>query len=78
MESREDRPKPIQFRLATLLAITAAVATLFGTLRWMGVPAQASLVVLVVLVAGSLAAFGLVLVIASSMAKDQNSGDEDR
>jgi hypothetical protein len=59
-------PQPLQFRLRSLLGITVAVALLFATLRWLGVPPQASLIVLVVLTVSLAAAVGLVAVIAHS------------
>lgn len=61
-----NRPPPIQIGLSTLLAFTAAVAILFGTLRWLEVPPRASAIVLLVLVVGLLAAIGLVVAIANA------------
>jgi len=60
-------PRPLQFGLAALFGITAAVAALFGTLRWFGVPAPTSGLVLVILVVSVAAALGLVLAIAAAM-----------
>ncbi len=76
---RDQRPRSpaIQIRLSTLLAITAAVAVLFGTLRWLGVPPRASLLVLVVLLAGAVAAVGLVVVLARSLASDAAEDPDD-
>ncbi len=76
--TRPERPRSpaIQIRLSTLLWVTAAVAVLFGTLRWLGVPPRASLLVLVVLLAGAMAAVGLVVVLARSLAPD--APDDDR
>ena len=73
-----DRPRTpaIQIRLSTLLGITAAVAVLFGTLRWLGVPPRASLLVLVVLLAGAMAAVGLVLILARFLAAEATDGEE--
>ncbi len=56
----------MQFRLRTLFGLTAAMAALFGSLDWLGVPAEVSCVVLVVLIVSVLAALGLVVVIATS------------
>ena len=66
-DHREHRPAPLQFRLRTMFVITAACCLLFATLKWLGVPPVASLVVLVVLAVSVLAAIGLVVVIAGSM-----------
>lgn len=60
-------PRPLQFGLAALFGITAAVAALFGTLRWFGVPPRTSGLVLVILVLSVAAAVGLVLAIAAAM-----------
>jgi hypothetical protein len=60
----DDGHRPLQFRLRTLLVITAAVALLFGTLRWLGVSPQGSAVVLVILLVSVAAALGLVAAIA--------------
>ena len=59
--------RPLQFRLRTLFGLTAAMAALFGVLDWLGVPAEASCVVLVVLIVSVLGALGLVVVIATSV-----------
>jgi Flp pilus assembly protein TadB len=66
------RKPPLQFRLRTLLVVTAALALLFATLEWLGVPPLASLIVLVVLTFSVLAALGLVVAIAGSI-----TGEED-
>lgn len=74
------RTPAIQIRLRTLLAITAAVALLFGLLRWLEVPAQASLIVLAILGVGAIAAVGLVAVIAGSLNAQngkERGGDSD-
>lgn len=60
----------MQFGLRALLGIMVAVSLLFGTLRWLGVPAFASAMVLVILIASVAAALGLVVAIASG-ADDQ-------
>lgn len=59
-------PKPLQFRIRTLLGMTVAVALLFAMLRWLGVPPQTSAIVLVLLTVSVAAAVGLVIVIARS------------
>ncbi len=78
MSDQRPRTPAIQIGLSTLLVITAAVAVLFGTLRWLGVPPRASLLVLVVLLAGAVAAVGLVVVLARSLAPDADNGEEQR
>ena len=65
--------RPLQFGLKTLLGITVAAALLFGTLRWLGVPPEASAMVLLVLVAGAVAAGGLAIVMAG-----WTPGEDDR
>lgn len=70
---RGPRQPPLQFGLRTLLGLTAGTALLFGVLRWLDVPPRASLIVLLVAVAGAVAALGLVAVIAG-----QGPGDDDR
>jgi hypothetical protein len=60
------RQVPLQFGLRSLLVVTAAVAVLFGTLRWLGVTPFASAIVLVIIVVSVAAALGLVVAIASS------------
>jgi len=75
-EGVKPRTPAIQIRLSTLLGITAAVAVLFGTLRWLGVPPRASLLVLVVLLAGAVAAVGLVVILARSLAPDATDDDQ--
>ncbi len=57
----------LQFRLRSILVITVAIAMLFGLLRWLGVPPQASVIVMVVLGVSLAAAVGLVVVIARGM-----------
>ena len=76
-EKNDRRPsaRPLQFRLGTLFALTAATATLFGVLDWLGVPSEVSCVVLIVLIVSVLAALGLVVVIAGSV-NDEHDPDE--
>jgi len=54
---------PLQFRLGSLLVLSAAVALVFGLLRYAGVSARAAAVVLVVLVVGAVAGMGLIVAI---------------
>jgi hypothetical protein len=61
------RPRPLQFGLAALFGVTAAVALLFGTLRWFGVPARTSGLVLLILLVSVVAAVGLVVAVAAAM-----------
>ncbi len=56
--------QPLQFTLRGLLALTAVVALLFGTLRWLEVSATASAVVLVILIVAVAAAVALFAAIA--------------
>ena len=73
------RPRPPQFHLSTLMGVTAAVAVLFGTLRWLGVPDEAAYLVLGLLVVCGLAAGGLVLSLRSSLMdfhQDDSHSDE--
>ena len=58
-----DRP-PLQFGLSTLLGMMVAVSVIFGLLRWLDVPARVGYLILVVLVASSLAGLGLAVMIA--------------
>ena len=65
----DDRPlkpqrRPLQFSLRSLLGLTAAVAVVFSTLRWLEVSATASAVVLVILIAAGTAAIVLLSAIA--------------
>jgi hypothetical protein len=63
--SPNDRPRrpPLQFSLRGLLILTAAVALLFGTLRWLNVPPEASVMILVSLIIAAVAAIGLMVAI---------------
>jgi Flp pilus assembly protein TadB len=76
-EQRHDRRRPpLQFRLRTMLVVTAAFSLLFATLRWLGVPPHAGFVVLAVICLSVLAAILLVVVIAGSVTDRDN--DEER
>ena len=77
MEPPPHRPPAIQIGLRTLLGITAAVALLFGVLRWLGAPAEASLLVLVVLTVGAIAAVGLMVAIARWLAAEAQHADRE-
>ena len=72
-EQKPRRPL-LQFRLKTLLGITAAWAAALGTLKWLGVRSEAILVVMLVLGASTAAAVGLAVALASST----GSGEDHR
>jgi hypothetical protein len=78
MTAKPPRPPPIQLRLRSLFILTAAVAGLFGLLRWLGVPPEASLIVLAVLTVGLVAAVGLVVVLAGSLGGEAESEDAEK
>jgi hypothetical protein len=61
-EQTPQRPPP-QFSIRGLLLLTAAVALLFGTMRWLGVSPEASALVLVVLMIAGLGAVALLVTI---------------
>lgn len=63
-DENRDRPQPLQFRLTTALGLMAVTSVLFGTLRWLGVPAHVSMLLLVVLLVSAVVAVALVVVIA--------------
>lgn len=69
----DGRPRPLQFRLRTLLGVAVACAAIFGTLNWLGVPPETGYVVLAVLAVSVAAAVALLVVIAASA----SHGDED-
>jgi hypothetical protein len=58
-------PRPLQFTIRGLLGATAAVALVFGVLRWLSVPPRASAIILAILALGVIAAIGLVAAIGS-------------
>jgi hypothetical protein len=74
MDEPSPQKPPLQFRLRSLLAITASVGLLFALLRWLDVPARASLIVLAVLAVSVAAAVGLVVAIAHTV----NDGRDER
>ena len=57
-------PPPLQFGLSTLLWLMLAVGLIFGTLRWMQVPATTSLIVMAILAVSALAVVLLVAAIS--------------
>jgi hypothetical protein len=61
-------PPPLQFGLSTLLWLMVAVGLIFGTLRWMQVPATTSLIVMAILAVSGLAV--VLLVVAISKVED--------
>ena len=63
-DDSDPRPRPLQFSLRSILGVMVAVSLLFGTMRWLGVSPQASGIVLVILIVGSLAAVALLAAIA--------------
>ena len=63
---KRPKPPPLQFSIRAMLIVTVAVAAVFGGLRWAEVPTQVSAIVLVVLIAGMLAAVALVAAITYS------------
>jgi hypothetical protein len=70
-DRRAGRPRPpLQFGLKGLLLLTAAVAALFGALRWLGISPFAGVVVLAILVVGAAAALGLAVAIAAAADRD--------
>ncbi len=64
-DGKRDRPRPLQFGLGSLLGVTAAVALLFGVLRWFDVSPRTSGLVLLIAVVSVAAALGLVVAIAA-------------
>ncbi len=70
--SNEPHPQaPLQIRLLSLFGITAAVALLFGVLRWLKVSPDAALFVLVVLSAAAVAAVGFVVVMVRAVSDEE-------
>ena len=61
----DDPPRrpSLQFSLRGLFILTAAIALLFGMLRWAGVPPEASLLILFSLIFAGAAAVGLLVAI---------------
>ncbi len=75
-EPPQRRPPPLQFSLRALLLMMVPVCLLFGTLRWLEVPAFASALVLVILVVSVLTALALVVAIAGAADDDQSGRDQ--
>ena len=63
-------PRVLQFGLRSLFGLAIAVAVIFGTLKWMGVGPRESLLVMLILIVGGLAAVGLVAAIVGSLRGD--------
>ena len=61
---------PLQFSIKALLGVTAALAVILGTMKWLGVSPQTSTIVLVVLAVAAVAAIGLIIAIAGSGPED--------
>lgn len=59
-------PPPLQFGLRSMLVVTTALALLFATLKWLGVPPGELWLVLAVLGVSVPAAIGLLAAIAGS------------
>jgi hypothetical protein len=72
----ERRPRPLQFRLRTLLGVAVACAAIFGTLNWLGVPPETGYIVLAVLAVSVVAALGLLVVIAASAPGGEEDGND--
>lgn len=67
------RPAPFQFSLRAMFGIVTAMAVLMSLLQWVRVPWQVSVLVLAILALGSVAAVGLLLVIAKAAEKESES-----
>jgi len=63
-------PRVLQFGLRSLFGLAIAVAVIFGTLKWMGVGPRESLLVMLILIVGGLAAVGLIAAIVGSLRGD--------
>ena len=72
------RPRPLQFRLRTMLGITAVFGLVFAVLRWLGASPEAGFVVLAVIGVSVVAALGLVVVIAGSVTGEEREKREER
>jgi ABC-type polysaccharide/polyol phosphate export permease len=70
MITDEREPRPLQFGLKALFAITAAAAVLFGTLKWFEVPPWTIGLILVIALVSAIAALGLVVAIAAGRNDD--------
>ena len=72
------RPRPLQFRLRTLLVVTAVFGLAFGVLRWLGASPETGFVVLAVIGVSVAAALGLVVVIAVSVSGEAREESKER
>jgi len=63
-------PRVLQFGLRSLFGLAIAVAVIFGTLKWVGVGPRESLLIMLILIVGGLAAVGLIAAIVSSLRGD--------
>lgn len=63
-DDAKHRPPPLQFGIGALLVLVAVVAAVFGVLRWLGVSAKGSGLVLLILLMGAAAAFALLWTIS--------------
>jgi hypothetical protein len=70
------RPRALQFRLRTLLIVTALFGLVFGVLRWLGASPETGFVVLAVIGVSVAAALALVVVIAGWVAGE--AGEDDK
>jgi hypothetical protein len=62
-EEQQRRSPPLQFGLGSLFWLMLAVGLIFGTLKWMQVPARTSLIIMGVLAVSALAVVVLVAAI---------------
>ena len=71
----DNRPAPLQFSLRAMMIVTAVFCLLFGSLKWLGVPVRANLIVLAVLLVSVIAAVGLLVVIANSITGERENDE---
>jgi hypothetical protein len=74
MDRERVKPPPLQFGLGSLFVTTVVLAALFGTLRWLGVSARASSIILLILLLSLAAAVGLIAAIAGTV--DEKDDEE--
>lgn len=74
-ETARAKQPALQFRLRTLMVITAVLAALFATLKWLGLPPTAGFIILAVIAVSVVAAVGLLVVIAESVT-DKDDGNK--
>jgi len=70
------RPRPLQFRLRTLLVVMAVFGLVFGVLRWLGASPETGFVVLAVIGVSVAAALALVVVIAGWVTGEAREDDK--